>query len=131
MGAAAHPEGQDRGRLSRKGRLRGLPARQPRAAPGPAPSAAPAALEILLWHPAKLSTLEIRTWDLVARGVQDVVLMSELLDVHRVSVSRTLAALRGHGLLRNSPEQPRHDGRFEGFDYEVLDADGNPLRGPH
>lgn len=82
-------------------------------------------LEAIIWHPARLSNLQMRVWLLVASGVQDVEIMAERTGAHRVSVSRALTSLCGHDLLRRAEEQGRSGGRYEGFSYEILDGRRN------
>lgn len=82
-------------------------------------------LEAIVWHPARLSNLQMRVWLLVASGVQDVGVMAERSGAHRVSVSRALTSLCEHGLLRRAEEQGRSEGRYEGFSYEALNGEGN------
>lgn len=82
-------------------------------------------LEQLLWHAAGLTALEMRVWYLVDQGIQNIGLMAKLLGVHRVAVSRALSALREHGLVRRSPQQNRHKGKYERLAYEAAGTRGN------
>jgi hypothetical protein len=85
-------------------------------------------LELLLWHPAGFSALEIRVWYLAASGVGDVGFMADLLGVRRISVSRAQSTLREHNLVCGAVEQCRDDGgKYEGFAYEALDEEGKPF----
>jgi DNA-binding transcriptional ArsR family regulator len=83
-------------------------------------------LEALLFHPARLGTLELRVWYLLACGARDAGSIADTLGVHRVSVSRALSRLADHGLVRSLAAARGADGRFEGRRYEALDAQGNP-----
>jgi hypothetical protein len=83
-------------------------------------------LEALLFHPARLGTLELRVWYLLACGAQDAASIADMLGVHRVSVSRALSRLGDHGLVRSLAAARGVNGRFEGRRYEALDAQGNP-----
>ena len=87
-----------------------------------------AALSRLCAHPAKLNGTELKVWCAVARGIDNVSLIADLLGKHRNTVSRALSTLRSRGFIRRSPEQARHKGQFCTFlAYEALDERGNPL----
>ena len=89
---------------------------------------ATAALFCLRLYSAKLSATQTKLWCAVACGMTDVSLIAARLGRHRNTVSRALSALRSRGLIRRSPDQARHRGKYRAFfAYEALDERGRPF----